>query len=335
MLIFPLISLYRNGSLPQFIYRTIRLFKYTIMVVGGASALYLTSRYVARRYISYSAGSIPTSQRALVDFLMHHRKMITNVRVAKAMSTTDRKHFLPSNIKNIYEDVPQPIGFNATLSAPHMAGLMLDFLADHLTEGSIALDIGSGSGYISACMAKMVGINGRVVGVDHIQELVDTSVENITSALNSTKDSKLLSIISMNVGDGFKGHAQNAPYNCIYVGAAASELPSELVNQLKVGGRMVIPVGPSNLFHELLIVDKLPDGSIKVSPRGTVRFVPLTSKQEQLNPANVANATKVIQLNGQKCLVRAEFIPAPDSADYKAYEQKYNQGINKVSAKQA
>ncbi|EFA81746.1 hypothetical protein PPL_05740 [Heterostelium album PN500] len=282
----------------------------------------------------YMSTLTPRSQSALVNLLVNKKKMITQQSIAKVMTETDRKYFLPSDAKDIYDDIPQPIGFNATLSAPHMAGVMLDYLANHLKSGANVLDIGSGSGYITACAAKLVGKSGHVVGVDHIQELVDQSIQNVTLALKATNQSDLLERITLTVGDGFLGHPDKQPYDVIYVGAAAESLPVDLVKQLKIGGRMVIPVGPANLFHQLLIVDKLEDSSIKIKSCGVVRFVPLTSKSQQLHSGNHANATKVLDLNGNKCLVRAEIIPAPDSQEFKNYEEKYNKlilGINSNS----
>ena len=78
-----------------------------------------------------------------------------------------------------YRDKPQGIGYNVTLSAPHMHAHALELLKDHLKPGMNALDVGSGSGYLTACMALMVGEDGKVIGVDHIKELVDWSGDNI------------------------------------------------------------------------------------------------------------------------------------------------------------
>eukprot|EP01133_Synstelium_polycarpum_P008435 gene8435-9922_t len=225
--------------------------------------------------------------------------------------------------------MPQPIGFNATLSAPHMAGVMLDLLGDKIKTGGTVLDIGSGSGYITACLSKLVGCDGHVVAVDHIPELVELAIDNIGRC-----DKSLLNNIEMHVGDGFDGWASNAPYDAIYVGAAAPTLPDTLVSQLALGGRMVIPVGPSTMFHQLLVVDKLQDGSVAIKSCGTVRFVPLTSKAEQLSGDNCANSTKVFQgSNQERYLIRAHVIPAPDSqSNYKEYEEKYNQQLSETQA---
>ncbi|NWW18381.1 PIMT methyltransferase, partial [Falcunculus frontatus] len=86
--------------------------------------------------------------------------------------------------ENSYQDYPQPIGYNATISAPHMHAMALELLKDHLRDGSTVLDIGSGSGYLTTCMALMASIlddkKGKVVGIDHIKGLVDLSISNIS-----------------------------------------------------------------------------------------------------------------------------------------------------------
>lgn len=92
------------------------------------------------------------------------------------MLETDRKYYTPINP---YMDSPQGIGFGVTISAPHMHAHALELLSNQLTEGAKALDVGSGSGYLTMCMALMVGETGRVVGIDHIPELVNFAKSNI------------------------------------------------------------------------------------------------------------------------------------------------------------
>ncbi|XP_078726605.1 protein-L-isoaspartate(D-aspartate) O-methyltransferase-like isoform X2 [Lampetra fluviatilis] len=97
--------------------------------------------------------------------------------VIGAMLATDRGLY---TLMNPYEDLPQPIGYYATISAPRMHAFALELLQDRLQEGASALDVGSGSGYLTACLARMVGLRGRVIGVEHIPGLVNDSLENIT-----------------------------------------------------------------------------------------------------------------------------------------------------------
>ncbi|KAG8582947.1 hypothetical protein GDO81_008233 [Engystomops pustulosus] len=102
--------------------------------------------------------------------------IIKSDRVYEVMLATDRRHYAKCNP---YMDSPQSIGYQATISAPHMHAYALELLHDQLHDGAKALDVGSGSGILTACFSRMVGAKGRVVGIDHIKELVDDSVNNV------------------------------------------------------------------------------------------------------------------------------------------------------------
>lgn len=163
------------------------------------------------------------------------------------MLAVDRKNY---SRQNPYSDTPQYIGYGATISAPHMHAIALESLHDHLVKGERALDVGSGSGYLTTCMALMIGekgyfvnfqtkilntttfaINSFVVGIDHIPELVYMATENIKTDQPGLLESGR---IILKVGDGRLGCSEFAPYDAIYVGAAASSLPTAIINQLKV-----------------------------------------------------------------------------------------------------
>ena len=144
-----------------------------------------------------------------------------------------------------------------------------------------ALDVGSGSGYLTVCMALMVGEDGRVVGIDHIKELVDWSIENIIS--DGKPDLIDKKIIKMITGDGRHGSSKDGPYDAIHVGAAADGIPSDLLEQLKPGGRMVIPVGPNGGEQYMEQLDKDKDGMVTKTRLFGVRYVPLTDKKLQYN----------------------------------------------------
>jgi len=202
--------------------------------------------------------------------------IIKSEEVRDVMVQVDRGNYVKHNA---YMDAPQRIGYNITISAPHMHGHALELLKDHLKPGMRALDVGSGSGYLTVCMALMVGRGGRAVGIDHIPELVEMGRENIR------KDGKQGLIesgqLSLVVGDGRKGWAEGGPYHAIHVGAAAPTLPQELVDQLAPGGRMVIPVGEEGGDQSLDQVERGLDGRVTKTRLFGVRYVPLTDKERQ------------------------------------------------------
>ncbi|ESQ43608.1 hypothetical protein EUTSA_v10014311mg [Eutrema salsugineum] len=216
-----------------------------------------------------------TGKKSMVESLKRFG-VISSKRVAEVMEALDRGLFVPAG-SSAYADTPLPIGYNATISAPHMHATCLQLLEDKLQPGMRALDVGSGTGYLTGCFALMVGAEGSVVGVEHIPGLVDMSIKNIEKSVAGSLLKK--GALSLHVGDGRKGWNEFAPYDAIHVGAAASEVPQALLDQLKPGGRMVIPVG--TYFQELKVIDKNEDGSIKVHTETSVRYVPLTSRDEQ------------------------------------------------------
>lgn len=224
----------------------------------------------------YWAGSGISKNKAMVEHLRRYGVIGSN-KVAEVMESVDRALFVPDG-KPPYDDSPMQIGYNATISAPHMHAACLQLLEENLKPGMHALDIGSGTGYLTACFALMVGPEGRAVGVEHIPELATSSIENIqkSSAASLLKEGSLV----VHVGDGRLGWPEFAPYDAIHVGAAAPEIPQPLIDQLKPGGRMVIPVG--NILQDLKVVDKNEDGSVSVRSETAVRYVPLTSRDAQL-----------------------------------------------------
>ena len=204
------------------------------------------------------------------------KRYIKTQKVYDSMIKVDRVDFSP---RNPYMDSPQPINYNVTISAPHMHAYCLELLKDHLKKGGKSLDVGFGSGYLTVAMSKMMEDKGTSVGIEHIKELCDYAKENINKNNKELLDNKKVILIC---GDGRKGCPEYGPYDCIHVGAAASEMPQELINQLANGGRLVIPVGEPGGDQYIYVIDKDNQGKITQRKELCVSYVPLTSVDKQL-----------------------------------------------------
>eukprot|EP00062_Callorhinchus_milii_P020966 gi/632977195/ref/XP_007905213.1/ PREDICTED: protein-L-isoaspartate(D-aspartate) O-methyltransferase-like [Callorhinchus milii] len=218
------------------------------------------------RTMAWSSSGLNNTQ--LVSNLRRNG-VIQSDRVFEVMMATDRGHYTRTNP---YADSPQPIGYQATISAPHMHAHVLELLKDQLFEGAQALDVGSGSGYLTACMARMVGPIGKVVGVEYIEELVNISIKNVKSDNASLLSSGRAKLIA---GDGWLGYLEDAPYDAIHVGAAAPTVPPALIQQLKPGGSLVLPVGEAGGRQMLELHHKGSDGEVTRTQLMGVMYVPL------------------------------------------------------------
>ncbi|KAL7534595.1 hypothetical protein ACHAXR_005973 [Thalassiosira sp. AJA248-18] len=199
----------------------------------------------------------------------------------QALLSVDRRNYV-LNEDYAYSDSPQPIGYGATISAPHMHAHVLEDLTPPLLRASkneptkplSILDVGCGSGYLTAVFGRMVEPkgsrkkrssfssssemlnDGKVYGIDVVPQLVEMSTTNILKEDGDLFDSNTVQVM---VRDGWKGYPEGSPYNAIHVGAAAATFPKELMKQLAVGGVMVIPVGPDGGMQYLYQVERVGD----------------------------------------------------------------------------
>jgi len=216
---------------------------------------------------------IHNTMKELIDELIQ-KKWIQTEKVLNAISQVDRADFAQTNP---YENNPQRIPCNVVISAPLLHAYCLEQLKDHLKPGNKALDIGFGSGYLTVAMSKMMNDKGYVFGIEHIKELYDFGVQNILKHHKNLLDKKIIELI---LGDGRKGCKEKAPFDCIHVGAAAMEPPKEYLDQLKPGGRLVMPLGPKGDQY-IYSIDKLPNGKTTKMKGLSVCYVALTDERNQ------------------------------------------------------
>lgn len=215
------------------------------------------------------------SQEQLVRKLISDG-VIRSQEVIRTLTQVDRGLFFSG--ANAYQDKPQRLGYQATISAPHMHGYALEYLKDYITQGSNVLDVGSGSGYLTACMAQMQNFTGKTVGIEHIPQLVHQSIEKF----ERFAPGKLGNSVEFIVGDGRMGFGQFAPYKAIHVGACVESIPQCLIEQLDFGGRLMVPVGKYGKTQVITLVDKDFEGRVRSQTTLSVVYVPLCDKQSQL-----------------------------------------------------
>ena len=213
------------------------------------------------------------SQRAYM--IEHHIKGrgVRSALVLDAMNEVPRERFLPSHLRDYaYEDAPLPIGEEQTISQPYIVAFMVEALG--LSGGERVLEIGAGSGYAAAVLSR---IAGEVYTVERIGALAAKASERLAD----------LGYRNVHVlhADGTRGWPEHAPYDAIIVAAGGPDVPRSLMQQLKVGGRLVIPVGRDPRAQELVRITRVSDDEYKTEDIADVRFVPLVGEEGWEEPS--------------------------------------------------
>ncbi|OGO17514.1 MAG: protein-L-isoaspartate O-methyltransferase [Chloroflexi bacterium RBG_16_48_8] len=189
--------------------------------------------------------------------------------VIEAMGVVPRHEFVPPDYLNqAYENIPLPIGYGQTISQPYIVALMTQEL--YVSQGDRVLEIGMGSGYQAAVLAQL-GIEVYTI------EIIAPLFEEATKRLDRLGYTQ----ITTRHADGYYGWEEESPFDAIIVTAAPDHVPQPLLAQLKVGGVMVIPVGPVGGFQELWRITRTGDDTYQSTSLGGVRFVPFTRQGEE------------------------------------------------------
>lgn len=192
---------------------------------------------------------------------------ITNEAVIEAMAAVPRHQFVPEEFLNqAYDNHPLPIGNGQTISQPYIVALMTQ-MAD-VTASDIVLEVGTGSGYQAAVLAELVE---HVYTVEIIGALVEQAQEDLARAGYAN--------VTVQHEDGYFGWPEHAPFDAIIVTAAPDHIPQPLVQQLKIGAHMIIPVGPVGGFQTLWRVTRISEDEVKTENLADVSFVPLTREE--------------------------------------------------------
>lgn len=213
-------------------------------------------------------------RRSLVESLKR-QGILRSPELIRALITVRREVFVPGRMmKNAYDDSPLPTLHGQTISAPHMVAIMNEEL--DLKVGQKVLEIGAGSGYHAAVCAEVVSPSGRegqghVFTVEYRPELAELARKNLE--LSGYTDR-----VSVIQSDGSLGYPAEAPFDRILVTAAAPDVPEPIKEQIRPGGKMVIPIGPPYSIQKLFLVERISEAKYRTTPKGDVVFVPLIGR---------------------------------------------------------
>jgi protein-L-isoaspartate(D-aspartate) O-methyltransferase len=184
--------------------------------------------------------------------------------VLAVMREVPRHELVPESVRDAaYQNRPLPIGHGQTISQPYIVALMTSLARP--AKDHVVLEVGTGSGYQAAVLSRLVA---RLYSIEIVEPLAKEAAERL-KALGYGN-------VTVRHGDGYKGWPEHAPFDAIVVTAAASHIPQPLVDQLKPGGRLVIPVGATSMSQDLMVVEKDSEGRTHTRRTLPVRFVPLT-----------------------------------------------------------
>jgi protein-L-isoaspartate(D-aspartate) O-methyltransferase len=196
-------------------------------------------------------------------------KAMLGPEVRRAISNTPRDKFVPlASIDSAFDNHPLSIGYGQTISQPYIVAIMTDLL--ELKADDVVLEIGTGSGYQAAILSQLCR---QVYTIEYVAELADQARARFERLGYDN-------IVTMS-GNGFDGLPEHAPYDGIIVTAAATHIPGPLIEQLKAGGRMIIPVGRQYSHQELKLVIKNQQGDIEVKDILSVVFVPFQGERNE------------------------------------------------------
>ena len=192
--------------------------------------------------------------------------------VLQAMRNVPRHWFVPDHVRNTaYSDRPLPIGDGQTISQPYIVALMTEAL--HLTSQSKILEIGTGSGYQAAVLSE---ITPHVFSIEIVEPLALRAMAVLERRGYDT--------IRVRIGDGYAGWPEHAPFDAIIVTCAPDHIPPKLIQQLKTGGRLCIPVGDEHAVQHLVLATKTNAGPLRSETLLPVRFVPMTGESRKKLP---------------------------------------------------